>query len=103
MTQPGRVLSAKGHKPVGLKEMTRETFSLYGTVEPDAGKSFVQEYPKMSSENFQQFLTAFGEAHRVGLHVIVLDGASIHWAVETAGFASGNERRCLERASQMDE
>lgn len=80
MTQPGRVLSAKGHKPVGLKEMTRESFYLYGTVEPDAGEAFVQEYPKMSSENFQHFLTAFGQAYPVGLHLIILDGASIHWA-----------------------
>ena len=66
MTQPGRVLSAKGHKPVGIKDMTRESFYLYGTVEPDTGEAFVQEYPKMSSENFQQFL----------------NGSGIHWAKE---------------------
>lgn len=80
MTPPGRILTAKGHKPVGIKDTTRESFYLYGTVEPDSGAAFVQEYPKMSSANFQQFLTAFGQAHSVGLHVIVLDGAGIHWA-----------------------
>lgn len=36
----------------------------------------------MSTLNFQQFLTGFGQAHRVGIHVIVLDGAGIHWAKE---------------------
>jgi transposase len=80
MTHPGRILTAKGCKPVGVKDTTRENFYLYGTVEPDTGEAFVREFPKMSTPNFQQFLNDFGQAHSVGLHLIILDGASIHWA-----------------------
>ena len=33
MTLTGRVLTAKGHKPVGVKDTTRESFYLYGSVD----------------------------------------------------------------------
>lgn len=80
MTQAGRVLTAKGHKPVGVKDTTRESFYLYGSVEPDTGDAFLMEFERMSAQNFQTFLTAFGLAHTTGLHLMVVDGAAIHWA-----------------------
>lgn len=80
MTRTGKVVTAKGTKPVGAKETSRENLYIYGTVEPDSGGYFIREYERMSSENFQDFLNAFGQAYSVGLHLMVLDGAGIHWA-----------------------
>jgi len=74
------MLTAKGIKPIGVKDMTRESFYLYGTVEPDSGGAFIREYDRMSAANFQSFLTEFGQAHPVGLHLMTVDGAAIHWA-----------------------
>lgn len=80
MTRPGRRLVKKGVKPVGIMDTNRENFYVYGSVAPSEGACFMLEKDKMSSENFQAFLDAFGEKYSDGFHVMVCDGSKIHWA-----------------------
>lgn len=80
MTRVGRRVVKKGVQPVGLIETSRENFYLYGSIDPLNGTYLMQEQHKMSSENFQSFLDLFGRTYPSGRHIMIADGASIHWA-----------------------
>ncbi len=49
-TIAGRLITAKGVKPVGLSQWQRENFYLYGVVEPLSGYSFFYEFPYLNGE-----------------------------------------------------
>jgi len=80
MTQMGKRVVKKGVEPIGLMDTCRENFYVYGSIEPLNGTYLMSEKDKMSSENFQEFLDDFGAIYTDGLHVMVCDGASTHWA-----------------------
>ena len=75
-TETGRVITARGVKPIVSVQWPRKAFWLYGVVEPLKGWHFCQEYPHLDSENFQKFLDAlslelsddtdFTPAHQIG-------------------------------------
>ena len=50
-TETGRVITARGVKPIVSVQWPREAFWLYGVVEPLTGWHFCQEYPHLDSEN----------------------------------------------------
>ena len=49
-TIAGRLITARGVKPVGLSQWQRENFYLYGVVEPLSGYSFFYEFPYLNGE-----------------------------------------------------
>ncbi|MBD6620869.1 hypothetical protein FNW02_35320 [Komarekiella sp. 'clone 1'] len=55
-TIAGHLITARGVKPVGLSQLQRENFYLYGVVEPLSGYSFFYEFPYLNGDCFQNFL-----------------------------------------------
>lgn len=82
ITEGGRKITAKGIKPVGVKQFQRQNFYLYGTVTPLTGQSFFVELPYLDLECFQIFMDEFAKSHRKGLHIIVVDRASCHMSAK---------------------
>jgi len=78
ITLGGRKVTARGVKPVGMKQYKRQNFYLYGTISPLSGRSFFIEMPYLDLECFQIFMDEFAISHRKGLHLIVVDRASCH-------------------------
>jgi DDE superfamily endonuclease len=77
-SEMGKVITASGVKPVALVQWPRDNFWLYGVVEPLNGWQFTQEYPRLDSENFQQFINALSEQLADDIAVIQLDQAGAH-------------------------
>lgn len=80
-TETGRVITASGVKPVAQVGWGRENFWVYGVVEPHSGWHFEQEYPKLDSEQFQQFLDGLSTALGEDIALIQLDQAKAHQAL----------------------
>lgn len=80
MTRPGKRVVKKGVKPIGIMDMCRENFYVYGSVDPIGGTCLMLEKDKMSAENFQDFMDTFGEVYSEGSHVMICDGSTIHWS-----------------------
>ena len=57
-TLTGKLITARGVKPVAPLLWKREIFWLYGVVEPLSGWHFCQEYAELNGEDFQQFIDA---------------------------------------------
>ncbi|MEH2409311.1 IS630 family transposase [Nostoc sp.] len=79
--QTGRVITARGVKPIVSVEWPREAFWLYGVVEPLTGWHFCHEYPHLDGENFQKFLDALSQELRDYMALIQMDQASTHQAL----------------------
>lgn len=69
------MITAQGVKSVAKVHWPREAFWLYGVVEPLRVCLFTQEYSKLNSENFQQFLNALSEDLGDTVAVMQLDRA----------------------------
>lgn len=80
-TETGRVITASGVKPLAQVGWQRESFWLYGVVEPHNGWHFEQEYSHLDSEQFQSFLDALSAALGEDIAVIQLDQAKAHQAL----------------------
>ena len=57
-TLTGKLITARGVKPVAPLLWKRENFWLYGVVEPLSCWHFCQEYAELNGEDFQQFIDA---------------------------------------------
>lgn len=66
---------AFGVKPTAPVIWKRENFWLYGVVEPLSGWHFCQEYDRLNTERFQQFINAVGSQFGEDMAVIQLDQA----------------------------
>lgn len=73
-----RKLTAFGVKPVGLGQWQRQTYYLYGVVEPKTGESFFYEFSHLDTDCFAEFLKLFSRAYPQDLHIIQLDNGSFH-------------------------
>lgn len=80
ITEGRRKITLKGVKPVGKRRYERQSFYLYGAVEPQTGQSLFLELPKLNREMFQLFLTEMSRQSRPGLNLVYLDGSAAHWA-----------------------
>jgi hypothetical protein len=60
-TATGKVIMAFGVKPIAPVLWKRDNFWLYGVVEPLSGWHFYQEYARLNTEKFQQFINALSE------------------------------------------
>lgn len=79
-TIAGRLITAKGVKPVGLSQWQRENFYLYGVVEPLNGYSFFYEFPYLNGECFQNFLELLSVDLGDDIAVIQFDQGAFHKA-----------------------
>jgi len=61
-TETGRVITAKGVKPIAKVDWPREAFWLYGVVDPVSGWHWSQTHPHLNQTHFQQFLDDLSRA-----------------------------------------
>lgn len=80
-SETGRVITAKGVKPVALVQWGRENFWVYGIVEPLSGWHFYQEYDHLNSEHFQSFLDALSQALGAEMALLQFSQAGAHQAL----------------------
>ena len=55
-TETGKVITAKGVKPMVEVQWGRDNFWIYGAFSPLSGAYFLHEYPTLNRECFQSFL-----------------------------------------------
>lgn len=75
-----RVITLFGVKPIAPVQWTRESFWVYGAVEPSTGEHFFYEFSHLDSVCFQQFLDLFAAAFPDSLNLLQIDQASCHIA-----------------------
>ena len=73
-----RRLTLRGIKPLAPYQHQRQSFYLYGSVEPLTGESFFLELPGLDGRLFQVFLDHFAQAYAACLNLLVLDQAPAH-------------------------
>jgi len=80
-SETGKVITAKGVKPIASVQWHRDNFWVYGVVEPLSGWHFQQEYEHLNSEHFQSFLDGLSQALGDDVALIQLDQAKAHQAL----------------------
>ena len=74
----GRLITAKGVKPLGLNQWQRDNFYLYGVVEPESGYSFFYEFSHLDSDCFQRFLDLLAVELGDDVAVMQMDQGAFH-------------------------
>ena len=77
-TETGKVIMAFGVKPIAPVLWKRDNFWLYGVVEPLSGWHFCQEYDRLNTSGFQQFIDALSDRLGGDIALIQLDQAGAH-------------------------
>lgn len=77
-----RRLTLRGVKPRAPYQHERQSFWLYGSVEPLTGESFFLELPGLNAPLFQVFLNHFAREAAAALNLMVLDQAPAHISQE---------------------
>jgi transposase len=77
-TVTGRVLTAKGVKPICAYQHKFENTYLFGAFSPINGDSFLLELPYCNSECFQIYLNEFSKHKPTELKIVVLDNGAFH-------------------------
>jgi hypothetical protein len=77
-TEPRRVVTTRGVQPVVRVAWKRQSFWLYGVVEPLSGWHFCLEYPKLSAQHFQEFLDALSSQLGEDIALLQIDQAAAH-------------------------
>jgi hypothetical protein len=81
MSQRGRVITSRGVKPIVLEQYVRESFWVYGAVEPLTGWQLCKEYPHLNGEHFQSYLDEVSKALGDDVAVMQMDQAKAHRAL----------------------
>lgn len=79
-TIPGKLITLKGVKPIGLTQWKRDNFYLYGVVEPMSGENFILEFSHLDTMCFQIFLEKFAVEYPDDLHIIQVDNGAFHFS-----------------------
>lgn len=79
-TIPGRLITARGVKPMGETQWKRDCFWLYGVVEPLSGFSFFYEFSHLDRTCFQKFLDLLALELGDDIALIQVDQATAHTA-----------------------
>jgi hypothetical protein len=59
-------------------QWSRETFYVYGVVEPVSGESFFYEFSHLDSDCFQIFIDKFSVNYADSLNIIQMDNSRCH-------------------------
>ena len=84
-TLTGKLITARGVKPVAPLLWKRGNFGLYGVVEPLSGWHFCQEYAHLNGEDFQQFIDALSLQLGEYIALIHIDRAAAHITNKLSG------------------
>jgi transposase len=79
-SQTGKVITAKGVKPMVTVQWGRENFWIYGAIAPLTGDHFLHEYPKLNRAYFQEFLDWLSEQLGDDWAILQIDQAPAHMA-----------------------
>lgn len=79
-TIPGRRITLKGVKPIGMVQWMRDNFYLYGVVEPLTGDSFFYEFSHLDSSCYQHFLEMVSHQWSDSIVVLQMDQGTFHCA-----------------------
>jgi transposase len=79
-TKAGRVLTARGVKPICKFQQVFKSSYLFGAFSPLDGSSFLLELPFCNSHTFQTYLDNFSNYRPLELKIIVLDNGAFHKA-----------------------
>ncbi|WP_033364715.1 IS630 family transposase [Mastigocladopsis repens] len=79
-TEPGRLITTKGVKPIGIMQWKRDNFYLYGLVEPLTGEHFIWEFSHLNTACFNIFLEKFSETYSQDIHILQLDNGAFHFS-----------------------
>ncbi|MBW4448489.1 MAG: IS630 family transposase [Spirirestis rafaelensis WJT71-NPBG6] len=81
-TETKRVVTTRGVQPVVRVAWKRQSFWLYGVVEPMSGWYFCLEYPKLCTQHFQEFLDAVSSQLGEDIALLQIDQAAAHLSDE---------------------
>ncbi|OKH53053.1 hypothetical protein NIES2130_31115 [Scytonema sp. HK-05] len=77
-TEPRRIVTTRGVQPMVRVAWKRQSFWLYGVVEPMTGWHFCLEYPKLSAQHFQEFLDTVSSQLGDDIALLQIDQAAAH-------------------------
>jgi len=77
-TITGKVLTAKGIKPIGNYQWFYKYLWLYGLIEAETGESFFYEFSHLDGTCMECFLDLFSQQYPHDLHIIQLDNGPLH-------------------------
>ncbi|MGE0085320.1 MAG: IS630 family transposase [Desulfococcaceae bacterium] len=80
ITSPGKRITLRGVRPVGLIQRTFENYYIYGAAEMVDGENFFPEFPNMNTDCFQCFIDKFSEYFKDSMNIMLIDNAGIHKA-----------------------
>jgi len=80
ITSPGKRITLRGVRPVGLIQRTFENYYIYGAADVADGESFFPEFSNMNTDCFQYFLNKFSEYFKDSMNIMLIDNAGIHKA-----------------------
>ena len=80
ITSLGKRITLPGVRPVGLIQRIFENYYIYGATEVSEGEKFFLEFPNMSTDNFQYFISKFSETFSDSMNIMLIDNAAIHKA-----------------------
>jgi transposase len=75
------MITLKEIKPVGKKQWKRGNFYVYGVVEPATGEQYYQEFARIDSNCFPEFLNGFGQKYSDYFNLIIMENGSFHKAL----------------------
>lgn len=82
ITMASRMITLKGIKPIGKKQWKRGNFYIYGLVNPETGKQYFQEFGRVNSSCFQEFLNGFAAQYTDNFNLIIMDNGSFHKSLD---------------------
>jgi len=79
-THTGKMLTAKGIKPIAVSLQDFEFTWLFGAFSPINAKKLLVEFPFCNTDTFQIFIDLLSETDNEELMLLLLDNASFHKA-----------------------
>jgi transposase len=80
ITKDGRMLTAKGIKPICKSHQEYKSTWLFGAFSPITGEKLLMEFPCCNSEHFQIFLDELSSEKPETLIIMALDNGAFHKA-----------------------
>lgn len=77
-TRNGKIVAAKGIKPVCKFQQIFKSMYLFGAYSPITGDHFEYEFSHCNSVNFQIFLDEFSKENKNEFKIILLDNGAFH-------------------------
>jgi len=78
MTHMGRVITAKGIKPIVKYQHAFKNTYLYGSFSPINGDSFIWEVEGVDTAIFEAYLMEFSKYNPNELKIVIIDNAGFH-------------------------